>query len=152
MGEKTEKTLRPHHDRLLEPTTFKAVFDDVVGATESDHLPIICVTNHPRLSSRNKGPMRLDASRVSRGYRLLRSPVAWAECGDFAYATDVARNEYAGKLDRGLMWCVDTDTLAKHMAETATNTANLGEPTIGDRRLLEPHELNDLRAARPEDQ
>ena len=96
------------------------------------YRPIICVTNHPRLSSRNKGPMRLDASRVSRGYRLLRSPVAWAECGDFAYATDVARNEYAGKLDRELMWCVDTDTLAKHMAETATNTDKLGEPTIGD--------------------
>ena len=28
----------------------------------------------------------------------MRSPVAWAESGDLAYATDVSRNEYAEKL------------------------------------------------------
>ena len=43
------------HDHIMTdvsaPTTNIAVLDDVIGATESDHLPIICVTNHPRLGS-----------------------------------------------------------------------------------------------------
>ena len=46
-----------------------------------------------------------------------------------AHATDVSRNEYAGKLDKGLMWCADPDRPAKHMAETATNSGNFGKPT-----------------------
>ena len=106
---------------LFTPTANIVVFDDVIGATESDHLPIICATNFPRLGSRNKGPMRFDASRVPRGCRLLRSPMALAECG-------------------GLMWCADPDTLAKHTEK----------PTMGDRGLLEPHELNDLFAGSPD--
>ena len=83
--------------------------------------------------------MSFEASRVPRGYRLLRSLAAWAESGDLAYATDVSRNEYAGKLDKGLTWCAKPGTLAEHTAETATTSGNFGEPTLGERGLLEPH-------------
>ena len=44
------------------------------------------------------------------------------------------------------------DTLAKHVAETAMNSGNFGKPRMGERGLLESHELNDLRlveAAKP---
>ena len=77
---------------LSAPTTNIALLDDVIGETESDHLPIICVTNHPRLASRNKGPMRFDASRVPKGYRVLRDPAVWAESGDLVCAVDISRN------------------------------------------------------------
>ena len=84
-----EKRRGNHYDYimtdLLAPTTNIVVFDDVIGATESDHLPIIYVTNHPRHGSRNKGPMRFDASRVPGGY----------------HATDVSRNEHAGTTRAG---------------------------------------------------
>ena len=69
--------------------------------------------------------MRFDASRVPRRYRLLGSPATWAQSGDLACATDVFRNENAGQLDKGLMWCADPDTLAEHMAETAANSGKI---------------------------
>ena len=59
--------------------------------------------------------------------------------------TDVSRNEHAEKLDKGLRWCADPDTLAKHTAETATNSGNFGKPTTGERGALLT-----LRAQRPE--
>ena len=75
--------------------------------------------------------MRLDSSRVPRGCQLLRDPAAWTESADHAYATDISRNAYAGKLDKELMWCADPDTLAKHMAESATNSGSLGQSKMG---------------------
>ena len=127
------------------PTTYIAVFDDVIGATESDHLPIICVTNHPRRASRSKGPMRFDASRIPTEYRLLRDLVAWAESGDLAYANDMSRNAYAGMLDKGLVWCAEPHTMARHMSETATNSGRFGKPKTGEQGLLEPSDLHDLK-------
>ena len=65
-----EKRRREYNGHIMTdlpaPTTNFAVFDDVIGASQSAHLPIICVTNFPRLSSRNKGPIRLDASKRKR--------------------------------------------------------------------------------------
>ena len=60
MGGKTGKTLRLIMTDLLAPTTNIALFDGVIGATEADHLPIICLTNHPPLGSRNGTRVRRD--------------------------------------------------------------------------------------------
>ena len=115
---------------LLAPTTNIALLDDVIGATESDHLPIICVTNHPRLASRNKGPMRFDASRVRRGYRFLRDPVVWAESGDLACAIDISRNAY------GAMYIGEAHGADCH---------RFGKPMTGEQEHLEPSDLHDLK-------
>ena len=96
---------------------------DVIGATESEHLPIICLINHHRLGSRHNRPMKFVSSRVP-------DPVAWAESDDLPYATDVSRNAYARKLD-GRLRCAELDTLAKHMAESVTHCGRFGKPKTG---------------------
>ena len=143
------KRRRKHCDHimtdLLAPTTIIAVFDDVIGATESDHLSIICVTNHPRLGSRIKGPMSCDAARVPRGFRFLRRLAAWAESMDLACATDVSRNEYGscGARNQAPWRSTRLRPLRKVAIWESQRRANEGS--------WEPCEPNDMRleAARP---
>ena len=48
-------------------------------------------------------------------------------------------------LDKGLVWCPEPDTLAKHMAETVTNSGLFGKPMTVEQGQLEPSDLHDLK-------
>ena len=120
---------------LSSSTTHVAVFDDATAATESG---IYLLDQRVKTAQPPQGPMRFDASRVPRSYRLLRAPSACAESGDAAYAMGVARNAYSEKLGHRLKWCAEPDTFANHAAEAATNSGRFGKPKTGGPGLLDP--------------